>query len=107
AFAMAIWGASPSAASTAFGDLNNFDVFNDTNQPFYGLEIYLDDVRSTDITCTFDWNHYGAPTITEDNSDPAHPKVFVRYAAQYAGGGFTAYTAIPSPPPAPTRGAHC
>ena len=96
-------------ASTAFGDLNNFDVFNDTGADCHGFEIELDDVRSTDITYTFDYNHYGTPTITEDTSDPAHPKVFVRYAARYdaALNGFTAYTAVPAAPPSPTDGHQC
>ena len=96
-------------ASTAYGDLNNFDVFNDTGADCHGFEIELDDIHSTDITYTYDYNHYGAPTITEDNSDPAHPKVFVRYAAKFnaATNSFSAYTAIPSTPPAPTDGHQC
>src|SRR5512134_3005323 len=61
---------APAWASTAFGDLNNFDVFNDTNVECHGFEIELDDIHSADLTYTFDWNHYGAPRITEDNSDP-------------------------------------
>lgn len=101
------WGTRPSAASTAFGDLNNFDVFNDTGQECHGFEIELDDVRSTDITYTYDWNHYGPPMITEDNGDPAHPKVFVRYAASYASGAFSAFTAVPATAPSPTDGHMC
>lgn len=72
---------------TMVGDLNNFDTVNDTGQTTYGFEIEIDDIRSTDITYTYDWNHYGAPTIREDNTDPAHPKVFVRYASTRDGGG--------------------
>jgi hypothetical protein len=105
--ALTALGSTPAIASTAFGDLNNFDVFNDTGQDCYGFEIELDDVRSTDITYTYDWNHYGAPTITEDNSDPGHPKVFVRYAAKYSSGTFSAFTAVPSTTPSPTDGHMC
>lgn len=105
--AIALAGVSPAAASTAFGDLNNFDVFNDTGHECHGFEIELDDVRSVDVTYTYDWNHYGAPTITEDSTDPAHPKVFVRYAAKPAAAGFSAYTAVPAAPPAPTDGHMC
>jgi hypothetical protein len=94
-------------ASTAYGDLNNFDVFNDTGRDCYGFEIELDDVRSTDITYTYDWNHFGTPTITEDLSDPAHPKVFVRYAAKYLNGSFSAFTSVPAAPPSPTDGHQC
>jgi hypothetical protein len=39
-------------ASTAYGDLNNFDTVNDTGQECHGFEIELDGVRSTDITYT-------------------------------------------------------
>ena len=101
------WGSGAAVASTAYGDLNNFDVFNDTGQECHGFEIELDDVRSTDITYTYDWNHYGAPTISEDNSDPAHPKVFIRYAAKYASSAFSAFTAVPATAPSPTDGHMC
>ncbi len=94
-------------ASTAYGDLNNFDVFNDTGQECHGFEIELEDIHSTDITYTFDWNHYGAPTVTEDNSVPGHPKVIIRYAAKYVSGAFTAYTAVPTTTPSPTNGHMC
>ena len=84
-------------------------MFNDTGTDCHGFEIELDDIHSTDITYTYDYNHYGAPTITEDNSDPAHPKVFVRYAAKFdaATSTFSAYTAVPSTPPSPTDGHQC
>ena len=72
---------STAHASTAYGTLNNFDCVNDTGVEAHGFEIELDDVHSTDITYTYDYNHYGIPKITQDNTDPAHPKVFIRYAA--------------------------
>lgn len=106
-FAWGVAGLTPASASTAYGDLNNFDVFNDTGQECHGFEIELDDVHSVDITYTFDWNHYGAPTIVENNSDPAHPKVFVRYTAKYDGVSFSAFTAVPGAPPSPTDGHMC
>ena len=107
--ALAAFASNAASASTAFGDLNNFDVFNDTGTDCHGFEIELDDIHSTDITYTYDYNHYGTPTITEDNSDPAHPKVFVRYAAKFdaATSSFSAHTAIPSTPPSPTDGHQC
>jgi len=92
-------------ASTAYGTLNNFDCVNDTGVEAHGFEIELDDVRSTDITYTYDYNHYGVPKITQDNTDPAHPKVFIRYAAtRKPDGTWTAFTAIPSGPITPTDG---
>lgn len=105
--ALAGWGSAAAWAGTAYGDLNNFDVFNDTGHDCYGFEIELEDIHSTDITYTFDWNHYGTPTITEDNSDPAHPKVIIRYAAKYVSGAWTAYTSMPPTPPSPTNGHMC
>ncbi|MEW6270702.1 MAG: putative Ig domain-containing protein [Thermodesulfobacteriota bacterium] len=100
---------TPAFASTAFGDLNNFDVFNDTGTECHGFEIELEDVHSTDVTYTYDWNHYGPPTLTEDDSDPAHPRVRIRYAARFdaASGTFSAYTAVPSTVPSPTDGHQC
>jgi hypothetical protein len=91
-------------ASVAYGTINNFDTVNDTNIECHGFEIELDDIHSTGITYTYDYNHYGIPTITEDDSVPAHPKVFVKYAATYAGGAWSAFTAIPSAPIPPTAG---
>jgi len=72
-------GSRGTAAPTIIGDLNNFDTLNDTGQICYGFEIEIDGIHSTDITYTFDWNHYGPPKIREDNTDPLHPKVYVRY----------------------------
>jgi hypothetical protein len=106
---VASFGSSPAVASTAFGDLNNFDVFNDTTTECHGFEIELEDIHSTDVTYTYDWNHYGAPTITEDDSNPAHPRVVVRYAAKFnaATNAFSAFTAVPPTAPSPTNGHQC
>ena len=57
-------------ASIAYGSINNFDTVNDTSNVCHGFEIELDDIRSADITYTYDYNHYGTPRITEDNTDP-------------------------------------
>ena len=78
---------SASAWGAAYGSLNNFDVVNDTGSKCYGFEIELDDVHSTDITYTYDYNHYGIPQITEDKSDPVHPKTYIRYAAKKSPSG--------------------
>ncbi len=101
-----IFALSPSArAGVAYGTLNNFDCVNDTGVEAHGFEIELDDLHSTDITYTYDYNHYGVPGITQDNTDPAHPRVFVRYAAtRDAFGNWSAFTAIPSGPISPTDG---
>ena len=106
ASASLILALSPSMnASTAYGTLNNFDCVNDTGVEAHGFEIELDDIHSRDITYTYDYNHYGIPKITEDNTDPAHPKVFIRYAGtRKPDGTWTAYTAIPAGPISPTDG---
>jgi len=93
------------AYATAYGSINNFDVVNDTDVPCHGFDIEIEDAHSTDVTYTYDWNHYGVPTITEDNSDPQVPKVLVRYAStKNPDGSWAAYTAVPSGPIAPTDG---
>lgn len=92
-------------ASIAYGTLNNFDCVNDTGFEAHGFDIEIEDAHSTDITYTYDYNHYGVPKITEDHSNPAHPKVLVRYAsAKNPNGTWAAYTAIPAGPIPPTQG---
>ncbi len=112
-FALVVSGASfltlavapPVRASTAYGSLNNFDCVNDTEVEAHGFDIELEDIHSTAITYTYDWNHYGVPKITEDNSDPLPPKVLVRYASgKNPDGTWAAYTAVPAGPIAPTDG---
>jgi hypothetical protein len=89
----------------AYGTINNFDTVNDTGVECHGFEIELEDIHSVDITYTYNWNHYGTPKITEDNSVPAHPKVRIRYeSAKNTNGTWAAYTAIPSGPIAATDG---
>lgn len=65
-------------ASTVYGDLNSFDAVNDTGRECRGFQIEIHGARSSDVTHTCDWNHYGAPRITEDFSDPANPRVLIR-----------------------------
>jgi hypothetical protein len=92
-------------ASIAYGTINNFDTVNDTGGVCHGFEIELDDVPSRNITYCYSWNHYGTPSIREDTTSvPGHTNVFVRYAAVLTNGAWSAYTAIPSGPIAPTRG---
>jgi hypothetical protein len=92
-------------ASTAYGSINNFDVVNDTGGPCHGFEIEIDDCPSTGITYTYDWNHYGTCKITQDDSIPGHPRCLVRWAAvKKPDGTWSAYTAVPTAPIAPTNG---
>lgn len=97
--------AGPARASIAYGSINNFDTVNDTGVECHGFEIELDDCHSVDISYTYDYNHYGVPEITQDDSLPGHPRVFIRWrSARLADGSWAAYTAIPSGPIAPTDG---
>ena len=101
-------GASIAHASQAYGTINNFDVVNDTSNLCHGFEIELDDVRSTDITYTYDYNHYGKPKIAEqqlqDGFGVWHTNVLVDYEAVWTNTGWSAYTAIPAGPIPPTMG---
>ena len=107
-FPLLMLGVQGASASTAYGDLNNFDTVNDTGQDCHGFEIEIEDIHSTDITYTYDWNHYGPPKIREDNTDLAHPRVFIRYeSAKNPDGTWANYTAMPSGLITPTDGHSC
>jgi len=98
-------GSGIARASVAYGTINNFDTVNDTGVECHGFEIEIEDIHSADITYTYNWNHYGTPKITEDNSNPLHSKVRIRYeSARNADGTWAAYTAIPAGPILPTDG---
>src|SRR5690348_11808975 len=91
------------AQGIAYGTVNNFDTVNDTGVQAHGFEVELDDIHSTDITYTFDYNHYGVPKISEDTfTVPGHTNVHVYYEAIYTNTGWSAYTAIPAGPIPPT-----
>jgi len=99
------FSAGSARASIAYGSINNFDTVNDTGHECHGFEIELEDCHSTDITYTYNYNHYGVPEITEDNSVAGHPKCVIRWASRKnADGSWAAYTAIPAGPINPTNG---
>ncbi len=94
-------------AGIAYGSINNFDTVNDTSNVCHGFEIELDDIRSSDITYTYDYNHYGTPKITEfaaNDSTGWHTNVLVRYEAAWTGTDWSAYTAVPTTNIPPTQG---
>ena len=94
-----------SDASIAYGSINNFDCVNDTGKECHGFEIEIEDCHSTDISYTYDYNHYGTPKITQHDSIPAHPKCVIRWESKKnADGSWASYTAIPSGPIAATNG---
>lgn len=105
AIAAALLGGGSARASIAYGSINNFDTVNDTGHECHGFEIEIEDCHSTDITYTYDYNHYGACTITEDNSIAGHPKTLIRWASKKnPDGSWAAHTAIPTGPINPTDG---
>lgn len=100
--------ATAARASQAYGTINNFDVVNDTSNVCYGFEIELDDIRTTDITYTYDYNHYGKPNITEqhvmDGLGVLHTNVFIDYEGIWTNTAWSAYTAVPTTNIPPTLG---
>ncbi|MGA0845108.1 MAG: InlB B-repeat-containing protein [Luteolibacter sp.] len=97
--------ASQLRASIAYGSINNFDCVNDTGSECHGFEIEIEDCHSTDITHTYNYNHYGTPKITQDDSIAGHPKCIIRWESKKnADGSWASYTAIPSGPIAATNG---
>ena len=94
-----------SRASIAYGSINNFDTVNDTGHECHGFEIEIEDCHTTDITYTYDYNHYGTSHLSEDNSVPGHPKTRIRWESKKnPDGTWAAHTAIPSGPISPTNG---
>ena len=92
-------------ASIAYGSINNFDTVNDTGHECHGFEIEIEDCRSTDISYTYDYNHYGTPRITQDDSVAGHPRCVIRWESRRnPDGTWASYTAIPAGPIAATDG---
>ena len=97
--------ADQSRASIAYGSINNFDTVNDTGHECHGFEIEIEDCHSTDITYTYDYNHYGTSHITEDNSIVGHPKTRIRWESKKnPDGTWATRTIIPTGPIAATNG---
>lgn len=90
--------------ATSFGTLSNFDVVNDTPGPCHGFEIEIEDIHTADVVYTFGESYirYGAPEVLDVTSDPAHPRVLVRYR-HWTG---SQWEATPVAPPNVTPGGH-
>lgn len=85
------------AAAASFGTLSNFDVVNDTGHECHGFEIELEDIGPDDVPYAFggSYSRYGAPEIIDATSDPAHPRVIVRYR-QWSGSAWAATPVAPA-----------
>lgn len=102
---VALLAGQTARASQAYGSINNFDTVNDTGHVCHGFEIEIEDCRTTDITYTYNYNHYGVPRYEQDDTDPLHPKCRIRWESKKnADGSWAAYTAIPSAPIPATNG---
>ena len=99
---------SSARASQAYGTINNFDVVNDTSNVCHGFEIELDDISSTDITYTYDYNHYGIPKFTQNTHQDGqlvwHTNLLIDYAGIWTNTGWSAYTAVSATNIPPTMG---
>jgi len=97
--------AQSARASIAYGSINNFDTVNDTGHECHGFEIEIEDCHSTDITYTYDYNHYGTSKITQGTTLDGRPKTIIRWESKKnPDGTWASYTAIPSGPINPTDG---
>ncbi len=85
--------AAPTAATTIFGSLGNFDAVNDTGSVAHGFEIELEGINILDVTDTFGGpgrgfpetvERYGAPTITSYSTGTSSG-VRVTYRADLSG----------------------
>lgn len=97
--------AGQAPASIAYGSINNFDTVNDTGSECHGFEIEIENCHSTDISYTYDYNHYGTPKITQDDSIAGRPRCVIRWQSKKnPDGSWASYTAIPNGPINPTDG---
>jgi hypothetical protein len=88
--------ALPALASTTFGTLSNFDVFNDTNEDCHGFEIELEGLQPEDVVYTFGepYQRYGNPVVV-----PYSGGVHVRYMSPYDAEQLQFVQATPQAPP--------
>jgi hypothetical protein len=91
---------------TTYGELSNFDVFNNTGQECHGFEIELDGVSSSDVSFTFGapYQRYGNPSVLDFAGG-----VYVRYESPYDQVNHVFTQATPMAPSVitPTNGHAC
>lgn len=104
--AIAIAFPAAANASTTYGELTNFDVFNDTGDDCHGFEIELEGLDPSDVVYTFGapYERYGNPEVVAFAGG-----VYVRYASAYDPGSSTWAAATPQAPAVitPTNGHAC
>ncbi len=86
--------AGPAAATTTYGNLDNFDAVNSTGSDAHGFEIDIEDVSASDVINTFGGGgrgfpstveRYGAPTITNTTFADGHSGVTIVYGNDWNG----------------------
>ncbi|HYZ85964.1 MAG TPA: hypothetical protein VE621_16250 [Bryobacteraceae bacterium] len=77
-FAFITASSSASAQVTLYGSLSNFDLVNDTGETTHGFEIDFE--GASGIYSYYNWNRYGAPTVTPL---PSGSGMRIRWASAY------------------------
>ncbi|HEY2773901.1 MAG TPA: PEP-CTERM sorting domain-containing protein [Candidatus Binatia bacterium] len=92
------------SASITFGELTNFDVFNDTGEDCHGFEIELDGISSQNVVYEFGQQRYGNPVVVDFAGG-----VYVRYESAFDAGAQAFLQATPQAPAVitPTNGHAC
>ncbi len=105
---LALAMALPSAYSTVFGPLANFDVVNDTGETAHGFEIEIEDIVEADITSIFgaasrwpNMERYGPPTVVLFN-DGVRRGVRITYKGTFSGASWSIGTPSGTLPVSPS-----
>ncbi len=97
-------GVASAQASSIFGTLSNFDIYNTTPEPCEGAEIELEGIHSTDIGGDFP-AHFSSKTITEYvDSSNQFAGTRIRYTGYNFPGAPTPGSLLPNPNPTTTNG---
>lgn len=97
-------GFTSAYASTIFGTLSNFDIYNTTPEPSEGAEIELEGVHSSSVGGDYP-AHYSSKTITEyTDSSNNFAGTRITYRGYNFAGAPTPGSLLPNPNPTSTNG---
>ncbi len=98
------YGVTSTHASSIFGTLSNFDIYNTTSEPSEGAEIELEGIHSTDIGGDFP-AHYGSRSIVEYvDASNQFAGTRITYTGYNFAGAPTPGSLMPNPNPTSTNG---
>jgi hypothetical protein len=101
---VAIGGLSAASASSIFGTLSNFDIYNTTPEPSEGAEIELEGIHSSDLGGDYPAN-YANRSITEYlDASNNFAGTRIRYTGYNFPGAPTPGSLLPNPNPTSTNG---